>query len=531
MRICLISREYPPDTGWGGVGAYTYQIAHGLRERGHEVHVVCLAGNAGTTVDLDEDGVKVHRVAYKNILDELNLFLVSAPSTHYVVASLIAMWRRFVQLHKEYNFDVAEVPEHLAGGLFQALTGCVPTVVKLHTPHSKFVAQQFHNVSPNFDNQLICLLERLTMRAAEALSSPSKDMAKFVADDLGIAVEGISIVRNPADLARFSADGAKAIESAEPLILFVGRLEERKGVRFLAEAIPTIHARFPDARFVFIGADTNTAPGGTSMLSYLKKQVAGCASAVQFLGHVPLQDIPSYYRSADICVVPSLYDNAPYTCIEAMSCGRPVVATTAGGTAEYVANEQFGLVVPPADPNAIADALCKLLANEMVRKQYGIAAREFVETHLDRRHIASQMEVIYAETIASFQAKHALYAKPVDTALKDALDLLCAFDANVFDTLYAQSLDFRIRHWLRFFRKRPALAAAGVASSVLHKIYRSNQPAFLNRLDASIASRTPARYNLTMLLADELNVRPIDSRGSTSLPQRTQEECGLTARS
>lgn len=518
MRICLISREYPPDTGWGGVGAYTYQIAHGLRERGHEVHVICLAGKTGGTVDIDENGVQVHRVAYQGILDELNLFLVSAPSTHFVVATLLAMWRRFVELHAQYNFDVVEVPEHLAGGLFQTLTGCAPAVIKLHTPHSKFVAQNFHSVSPNLDNRVICILERLAMLSADALSSPSKDMAKFVADDLGIDVDSISIVRNPADLNRFSAEGPKAIESKQPLVLFVGRLEERKGVQYLAEAIPSVHGRFPEAKFVFIGADTNTAPDGGSMLAYLRRKVASCADAVEFIGHVPLQEIPSYYRSADICVVPSLYDNAPYTCIEAMSCGRPVIATSAGGTAEYVANEQFGLVVPPADTAGLAEALCKLLGDESCRQRYGIAAREFVEAHLGRKHIAAQMEVIYAEAIANHKVKRSVYQQPATRVLKDALDVLCAYDANVFETLYAQSLDFRIRHWLRFFRKRPGLAAASLASAFLHKVYKRTTPAFLKRLDASIAARMPARYTLTMALAQELSyLTPSSSTSNTSV--------------
>jgi glycosyltransferase involved in cell wall biosynthesis len=331
MRICLISREYPPDTGWGGVGAYTYQIAHGLHERGNEVHVICLAGDAGQTVDIDEGGVTIHRVAYKHLLDELNLFLVSAPSAHYVVASIIALWRRFVQLHGEKPFDVIEVPEHLAAGVFQSLTGVAPTVVKLHTPHSKFVAEQFHGVLPTFDNQLICLLERVAMLAADALCSPSRDLAGFVAQDLGLSDEQtISIVRNPADLARFNSVGDRALDnSSGPIVLFVGRLEERKGIRYLIDAVPSIHSEFHQARFVIVGADTKTAPGGTSMRAHLEKTLAavGCAGAVEFKSFVPLDQIATYYRSADICVVPSLYDNAPYTCIEAMSCGRPVVGT------------------------------------------------------------------------------------------------------------------------------------------------------------------------------------------------------------
>src|SRR5262245_59266292 len=123
MRICLLSREFPPDTGWGGIGTYTYQIARALAQLKHEVHVISLAAESQPdSVKHVDEGYTVHRVAWQGLLDELNLFLVSAPSLHFVAKTGLAIWRRFLQLHKEKPFDVVEAPEHLAVGFFNAIT-------------------------------------------------------------------------------------------------------------------------------------------------------------------------------------------------------------------------------------------------------------------------------------------------------------------------------------------------------------------------------------------------------------------------
>lgn len=509
MRICLVSREFPPDTGWGGVGAYTYQIAHALAARGHEVHVITLAGASQLSSTRTIGGVVEHRVAYQHILDELNLFLISAPHAHYVIGTTIALWKQFVELHSIEPFDVVEAPEHLAGGLFQAITGIVPTVLKLHTPHSKFVAEKFHGVLPNFDHQVICLLERITMMSADALCSPSSELAAFVASDLGISTAKIDIVRNPVDLDAFNPRGHRSItDNGKLIVLFVGRLEERKGIRHFVEAIPQVIERHKNVRFVAIGADTNTAPNNQSMLAYLQDQLrqTGCTAAVDFISHVPLSVMPDYYRSADICVVPSLYDNAPYTCIEAMACGKPVVTTTAGGSKEYVTNGESGFVVSPGASNELADAICELIANQRMRTQFGNQAREFVASELDRDKIAREMEAVYATAQRNFERQEAWYQKTPNKALYDALQLLCAYDEMMFETLYKQSFEFRLKHWIRFLKARPGLCIASIIASRARRIAKlfgpnTQLPGPLAKLERSVNAKTSGRYGLTMLLA------------------------------
>src|SRR5262249_15430802 len=138
-------------------------------------------------------------------------------------------------------------------------------------------------------------------------------------------------------------------------VLFVGRLEERKGIQYLIDAVPQITAKHKNVEFVIIGDDTKNAKGQKSELQKLKATIErdGTGSFIQFINRVPLDDLPGYYRSADICVVPSVYDNSPYTCLEAMSCGRPVVGTAGGGTKEYLSHDESGIIVEPKDPVAI----------------------------------------------------------------------------------------------------------------------------------------------------------------------------------
>ena len=338
MRICLLSKEYPPDTGWGGIGAYNYQIAHGLKEIGHDVEVIALAKeDVPMTVSADknqpppmENGIVVHRVPWQYSMSKHRGMLITAPSSHFMFKTNMLLWNKLAQVHSAKPFDVLETPEHLAEGFIPAMAKWLPMVIKLHTPYSKFIAEKFHNTSAAFEHQLIAMVERLAMLSADVLISPSSDLAQFVAQDINYPREKIQIVKNPIDASMFSPEGPKAIAADGRLtVLFVGRLEERKGIHYLIKAIPKIIEGIGDlqVRFVIIGSDTTTAAGHKPVMPQLKQMLdnSGSSENVIFVPHVPLADMPAYYRSADICIVPSLYDNAPYTCLEAMSSGRPVI--------------------------------------------------------------------------------------------------------------------------------------------------------------------------------------------------------------
>lgn len=510
MRICLISREYPPETGWGGVGAYTFQTANSLKQLGHEVDVISLAALDDSEYEfkelhVTENGISVHRVPWEKQMEELNLMLLSIPASHYIMKSGIAIWKKFLELHTDNPFDIVEAPEHLGAGFFHAITRVCPLVVTLHTPHSKFVAENFHSVNRSFDNRLICILERLAIGAADLILSPSEDMASFVSKDAGIPLEKISIVRNPVDTRTFNPEGEHAIREGSSIkVLFVGRLEERKGIQHLIEAIPRVVEEIENVEFIVIGNDTNTAKAGGSMKRFLEKRLAklGCLDKVKFYSHVPLSEMPSYYRSADLCVVPSMYDNAPYTCIEPLATGKPVIASSFGGTKEYIQEGKTGLVIPGADTDALAEAIVRLCKDEKLRAAMGYAAREYAVSMLDNSIYSIRKIELYEKAINQFQLPHKpMYSFQAEKSLEDSMELLGSFDQMILSVLCDQSLEFRLRHWFRLLRKRPRLAVGSALVSLLETTSRlpgarDMRMKAIEKLKHSMSLKSPPPYQL-----------------------------------
>lgn len=509
MRICLISREFPPDTGWGGIGAYTFQHARALIEDGHDVEVISLCKIEGN-IDSAPEGnsaekfcVPVHRAVWGNLLQDLSTIWISVPYTHFALKSALALWRKFLEIHSQRPFDVIEAPEHIAEAIFPALTRVCPLVVRLHTPHSKFVRENYHNLAANFDQRLVSILERTAMLEADLLSSPSVALATYVAFDTGIDISSIEIVRNPVDTVRFTPVGERPyFEKDAVTVFFAGRLEERKGVHVLAEAIPFVLSSCPNVRFVIAGADTNTGPGKSSVLVELRRklEVSGALTSVKFINHVALTDMPDYYRSADICVVPSLYENAPYTVLEAAASGRPVIGTTGGGSSEYIANGETGIVVPVKDSQALAQAIVDLVENELKRLEMGRKARQRVELQYDSKIIVGEAVKSYQLAIEKHRSLPALglYRKQPQESLKDFVQLLYSYHVSLCDLIYRHSLGYRIKFWWKSVFNRPKLTAAKLLFAVLNTLPSGLAPVvhrYAQELELKIAALETVREN------------------------------------
>lgn len=148
----------------------------------------------------------------------------------------------------------------------------------------------------------------------------------------------------------------------------VGRLDGQKGHRYLIEAIPAIVKRHKDIFFVFVG-DGALAEDLKGLAGRI-----GVSDFVHFAGHHP--EVPWFLRQIDIFVLPSLYEGLPLVAIEASAAGLPVVATAVDGTPEVVLDGATGLLVPPADPVSLADAIVRLCEDEPLRKKMGRNARK-----------------------------------------------------------------------------------------------------------------------------------------------------------
>jgi glycosyltransferase involved in cell wall biosynthesis len=184
-------------------------------------------------------------------------------------------------------------------------------------------------------------------------------------------------------------------------VLFAGRLEPRKGPDILLKAIPLVVREVPDIHFTFLGNDCPTATSPSFMgeaRSFIEQN--GLSRHVAFKQHVPLFSLPSEYNAVHISVVPSRYDTSPYVCQEAMACGRAVIGTTSGGMPEYLNHGEAGLLVPPEDPAALAQAIIALAKQPERRRRLGAAARQRVEQRYERRRIAALTIALYESAIA-----------------------------------------------------------------------------------------------------------------------------------
>jgi len=488
MRICLLSREYPPETGWGGIATFAYHLAHGLREIGPDVEVVSLSNDVDK--GRNDDGIRIHRVSQGWAEGKFVALSMYLPTTRYVLLTSASLWRKFQELHSRDPFDVIDSPELLAEGIYPAVSRIAPRLVRLYTPHSKFIRERLNGVYSNFDHELVASMERVTMLSADVLTSPSQDLARYVAEDLNYDVNGIHIVRNPVDPSAFSPEGPSSGALGDRIgILFVGRLEERKGIEFLVRAIPRVVEKHRDVLFTIIGEDTeNTKPRG-SVLNRLKKILRqdNTGKYVRFITRVPLDELPRYYRAADISVVPSVYDNSPYSCLEAMSCGTPVIGTTSGGTAEYMVHDESGISIPPGNSAAIADAINALIESPVRRAAMGTHARQRVLAMFDRKTIASQTVELYHKAIEKHRLSSAspLYRKNAERLFDDSIFLASSFDEMIMEILWQHSPALRIRRIITLLAKQPGFFFSDASLRILHFLRvlpRSRFPP-LNRLN------------------------------------------------
>jgi glycosyltransferase involved in cell wall biosynthesis len=156
------------------------------------------------------------------------------------------------------------------------------------------------------------------------------------------------------------------ISPDESIILFAGRLAPKKGLDTLLDAAPAVIARFPRARFLVVGEDMGL---GVWLRSEIKKR--GLSARISAPGHIPESALLSAYHACEMLVLPSEYEAFGLVLAEAMACAKPCVSTRVGGVPEVVEDGRTGLLVPPRDPAALAEALTTLLGDRARARKMG----------------------------------------------------------------------------------------------------------------------------------------------------------------
>ena len=416
MNICFVHHDYPPE-GRGGICTYVYTMAHTLADLGHVVHVIAYSTRFVDTDDMDGK-VHVHRVC--PIIPNRLLYYAYLPFNRLVrTFSGLGLWKLFAsrrvalklqQLIAEEGVQVVEGAECDAELFWYTLfmDRKIPVVVKLHSP--THLLNAFNDMSAGQDAELETWMERQQTILADRVVSPSMFLAELVGQKWGIPVgrsskRHITVIPNPIDARMFfplRRERGGAGNGQSLTILYTGRIERLKGVHTLIEALPKVLERIPAARIRLIGADTPTGPGGTLFARYLLARLDDrLQSAIEWCGPRPRRELVREYQNSAVCAFPSLFDNFPNTCLEAMACGAPVVGSQNGGMAEMIEPGVSGLLVPPEDPDILAQALLMMLEDRAAAARMGQAARQRIETVYSPEQVVRQTVELYEQAIAS----------------------------------------------------------------------------------------------------------------------------------
>jgi len=395
LRLCFAVADYPErgpgrSVVGGGIGAHAYSLSRAIAALGHEVNVLTEAAEEEFYV---ENGLRVRA-------------LERGRRRHWKLGSLLPLpWmqralevRRGIQrLHRERPLDLVRFPDGYGEGLAFCHRPVVPFVVHLHGPASVLQRWDGRRIPP-VRRRVEAWVERRPAMRASLLIAGTRWFADLMTREWGLDPRRIRIIRNPIDTAQFHpSDSAAGARSRT--ILFAGHLQWFKGVSVLAAAVPRVLGKHPEARFLFVGNDTRSAPGGGSLKAYVEKELraAGALDRTRFVDPVPAAELVRYYHECAGLVLPSFQEVYGNVVAEAMACGRPCVVTNTVGAAELVVSGKSGFVVPPNDPDALAHALGELLdLPDDARGRMGHEGRRTVE-----RSCAA--EVIAAETIEAYR--------------------------------------------------------------------------------------------------------------------------------
>jgi glycogen synthase len=396
LHLALVTREHPPGPV-NGVGRIFAAQARALAGLGHVVHVVTEGGEYDKA-DF-ESGVWVHRTVACESSDLAGT--LPAQAADWTTAA-----RRVVEhIDARRPLDAVVVPSWDSEGLAFVADPLAPTVVSLVTPLPTVLRMDAGMASLDQEmlDQLLAAERRCLVEADLVLCTGPWSAEEFERGH-GLQIPDHKRIYVPYALPDLSETVAAvpAPSDEKPRLLFVGRLEPRKGIDVLLACLPNLLDRFADLTVILAGEDVDRSTEAT-----MATMPDHATRRVRVLGRVPEDELLTLYAECDIVVVPSRYESFGLVLLEAMMFGKAVVAARVGGIPSVVADGVTGLLVAPGDSVALGDALAQLIGSRQLRKQMGGAARERYCEHFDASRMADRLGEALASALAGTgQVKH-----------------------------------------------------------------------------------------------------------------------------
>ena len=320
MKICFIHEEYPEETNFGGIATYQKNMAEELVKQGNEVYVICR-------------GLKKNKKYVENGVNITRIFVEQTQNQIWNYEEYRKRVANELKILQDNNkIDIIEAPDWGAETIFFEKYRKVPIVVRLHTPLKVWLKYNKNNFGKVTKKML--KWENYMIKHADLVTCCSKALKDIIVKDFNMVSDKIFVTPNPANIKNFYYD--KNIKKKDEL-LFIGSLEERKGVIVLAKALNEVFNEFPNLKIKFIGKDTTRNSKNISTVKCIKELVdLKYQDNLIFVGQIPNYDLNLYLNEAKVGIFPSLFDNFPYVILESMITGLHIVGSKKSGMVEML---------------------------------------------------------------------------------------------------------------------------------------------------------------------------------------------------
>ena len=282
----------------------------------------------------------------------------------------------------------------------------VPVISSVHNPDHEAEAWADGADVSLVKRRVVRALDRWTAHAGgDRLIAVSQYVKESANRHLGISLDSIEVVYNPIDTDVLSAEAttnrsellkACGLPADSLILLNVARVSPQKGLVYALRALPAILKQYPSAQLVSVGATTDQG-----WVDQLKREATSLGVADRFHVIGRRRDVTDFLRACDVFIFPSLYEGLGIALIEAMAAGCACVASSAGPIPEVVSDGEDGILVPPADSDAIAATVCRLLEDESERLRLGTAASKTAFSRFQPQQSADALTRIYESVAAT----------------------------------------------------------------------------------------------------------------------------------
>lgn len=393
MKIALYVPSWPSGKNANGIVTYASYIVPALRNLGHDVYVLTFNAHGDES---DHYTIDLRRIETKrSFLDRLLLKMIPARGFHDGVGRKIAS--ALSSLHQRETIDVFEIEESFGWSEIISQTQKIPVVVRLHGPWI-INGQTQDGINVQFGPRI--RKEGRAIASATYVTAASKFALDAVQTYYGHQLARARVIHNPINV----DNRCWRLEACDPdSILYVGRFDRAKGADIVLEAFSILARQFPKLRLTFVGPDRGILDDGGTVLQfwdYAAKHLSEeCQQRIDFRGELPHAEVMKLRTSNFLGIVASRFEILPYSVIEAMSFGCPVIASQVGGIPELIENGRNGLLFQSGDVQGLVQACSNLLENHSCASELGRQARADCELNLDPERIAREAVSVYEQAV------------------------------------------------------------------------------------------------------------------------------------